>query len=151
MTPPPPADSVAAMMRPPGPVQDAFKDVINAEQDRERVINEAQGFANDILPKARGTAARLVNEAEGYAAAVVKDAEGAAERFELVQGAYAQAPIVTRRRMYIEAMEEVLPGIDKFIIQGDSARDVVPLLELGGPAGTAGTRGAASTTTENGQ
>ena len=116
---------------------------------RERVINEAQGFANDILPKARGTAARLVNEAEGYAAAVVKDAEGAAKRFELVQSAYALAPVVTRRRMYIEALEEVLPGIDKFIIQGDAARDVVPLLELGRPTDNAAAGGAAAT--ENGR
>ncbi|NIV75299.1 MAG: HflK protein, partial [Gammaproteobacteria bacterium] len=107
-----------------------FKDVINAEQDRERAINEAQGFANEILPQARGTAARLVNEAEGYAASVVKDAEGAGKRFELVQAAYARAPEVTRRRMYIEALEAVLPGIDKVIIKGGATRDVLPLLQL---------------------
>lgn len=116
---------------PPGPVQDAFKDVINAEQDRERAINEAQGFANDIVPKARGTAAQLVNEAQGYAASVVKEAEGAAERFELVSVAYSKAPDVTRKRMYIETLEAILPGIDKFIIKGGTANDVLPLLELG--------------------
>lgn len=123
---------------PPGPVQDAFKDVINAEQDRERAINEAQGFANQILPQARGTSARLVNEAQGYAASVVKDAEGAGERFELVHAAYAKAPAVTRRRMYIETLEAVLPGIDKVIIKGGATRDVLPLLELGKGVGGAG-------------
>ncbi|TFH20419.1 MAG: FtsH protease activity modulator HflK [Myxococcales bacterium] len=131
---------------PPGPVQDAFKDVINAEQDRERVINESEGFANDIIPKARGTAARLVNEAEGYAAAVVKDAEGAAKRFELVHAAYAKAPEVTRQRMYIEALEEVLPEINKIIIQGGAAGDVVPLLDLG--SAMTGTGAAAAAATE---
>jgi len=115
---------------PPGPVQDAFKDVINAEQDKERLINEAQGFSNDILPKARGTAAQIVNEAQGYAAAVVKDAEGAAERFELVHAAYAKAPGVTRKRMYIEMFESILPGIDKIIVDGAIAGQVIPFLPL---------------------
>lgn len=116
---------------PPGPVQDAFKDVINAEQDRERMINQAEGFANDILPKARGTAAQLENEAAGYAASVVKAAEGAAERFRLLYRAYAKAPDITRTRMYIEALEEVLPNIDKVIVDKELSGEVVPLLPLG--------------------
>jgi len=118
-------------VKPPGPVQDAFKDVINAEQDKERLINEAEGFANDILPKARGTATQLVNEAEGYAASVVKNAEGAAKRFELVQAAYANAPEVTRKRMYIETLEQILPGIDKYVVDSTAAGQVLPLLQLG--------------------
>ena len=119
-------------VQPPGPVQDAFKDVINAEQDRERMINEAQGVANDILPKARGTAAQLLNEADGYAAAIVKEAEGGAKRFELVYEAYARAPGVTRKRMYIEALEETLSGVDKIVVDADVADKVLPLLPLTG-------------------
>ena len=117
-------------VKPPGPVQDAFKDVINAEQDKERLINQAQGFANDIVPKARGTAAQRINEAEGYAAAVVKRAEGAAKRFELVHAAYTKAPKVTRTRMYIEAMEDILPGIEKIVLETGASGQVLPLLPL---------------------
>jgi membrane protease subunit HflK len=119
---------------PPGPVQDAFKDVINAEQDRERMINEAQGFANDILPKARGSAAQLINEAEGYADAIVKEAEGEAQRFELVRREYAKAKEVTRKRLYLETLEEVLPRVDKFVIDGNAAGSTLPLLPLREPA-----------------
>ena len=115
---------------PPGPVQDAFKDVINAEQDRERMINEAEGFSNDILPKARGTAAQLVNEAEGFAAARLKESEGGARRFELLHEAYAEAPEITRVRMYIEALEDILPSIDKIIVDEELSDAVLPLLDL---------------------
>jgi membrane protease subunit HflK len=114
---------------PPGPVQDAFKDVISAEQDRERMINEAEGFANDILPKARGTAAQLLNEAEGHAASVTNEAEGAAKRFELLLTAYLTAPNVTRKRMYLETMEAILPGMDKIIMDTDGTPPL-PLLPL---------------------
>ncbi len=123
---------------PPGPVQDAFKDVINAEQDKARMINEAQGFANDILPKARGTAAQMLNEAEGYAATVVKHAEGEAKRFELMREAYAQAPEVTRTRLYLQTMEEVLAGAKKVVLGKTAASSVLPLLPLGDRTGTVG-------------
>ncbi len=127
---------------PPTPVQDAFKDVISAEQDKERMINEAQGFANDIVPKARGTAAERVNEAKGYAEARVKRAEGLAKNFELVSDAYRKAPVVTRKRMYLETMEKVLTGADKVILDEAAAGSVLPLLPLnkalgGPPAGGA--------------
>ena len=120
---------------PPGPVQDAFKDVINAEQDRERMINEAEGFSNDILPKARGTAAQLVNQSQGYAAARIKVAEGEARRFELVHEAYAKAPVVTRTRMYLETMEAVLPQVDKVIVDSGIADGLLPVLPLGNMGG----------------
>ncbi len=122
---------------PPGPVQDAFKDVINAEQDRERMVNEAQGFANDILPKARGMAAQIVNRSEGYSAGRVKAAEGEAARFELLYEAYAKAPEVTRRRMYLETMEAVLPTMDKVIVDSHIADGVLPMLPLGEMGGGA--------------
>ncbi len=120
---------------PPGPVQDAFKDVINAEQDKKRMINQAEGFANDILPKARGSAAQLLNEAEGYAASVVKQAEGAAKRFELIEAAYRKAPEVTRTRLYLETMERVLPDIDKVLIDEATSKRMLPLLPLGNNTG----------------
>ncbi|MFT4571903.1 MAG: membrane protease subunit HflK [Hyphomicrobiaceae bacterium] len=122
-------------VEPPGPVQDAFKDVIAAEQDRERMINEAEGFANDILPKARGVAAQQLNEARAYAETVVKKAEGEAGRFRLVRAAYSQAPEITRKRMYLETMERILPSSEKIIIDASLAGEVVPLLDLGAVAG----------------
>ena len=119
-------------VKPPGPVQDAFKDVINAEQDRERLINEAEGFANDILPKARGMAAQMINEAEGYAASTVKEAEGAARRFELLLEAYARAPDVTRRRMYLDMFESILPTVDKVVVGRETTQGLLPILPLAG-------------------
>lgn len=117
---------------PPDPVQDAFKDVINAEQDKERMINEAEGFANDILPKARGLAAQAVNQAEAYAQAKVKEAQGAAERFELLYDAYKRSPRVTRKRLYLETLEEVLKGADKVIVDDGVAARALPFLPLRG-------------------
>lgn len=117
---------------PPDDVQDAFKDVISAEQDKERMINEAEGFANDILPKARGTAAQRLNEAQAYTESIVKEAEGESGRFDLIRKAYEQAPEITRTRMYLETMETVLPGAHKVIVSSSVAGSVLPLLPLAG-------------------
>lgn len=117
---------------PPEPVQDAFKDVINAEQDKERMINEAEGFSNDILPKARGTAATWLNEARAYGESVVKKAEGEAGRFDLIYEAYSQAPDVTRKRMYLETLEQILPDADKTLLDDTVSKNALPLLSLGG-------------------
>jgi len=124
---------------PPGPVQDAFKDVINAEQDLQRMINEAEGFANDILPKARGMAAQMINEAEGYAEARLKEAEGETQRFTLLRKEYAKAPEVTRKRLYLETLEAILPSVEKYIVDSDSAGGVLPLLQLQQPKPTVAT------------
>jgi membrane protease subunit HflK len=121
-------------VEPPEPVQDAFKDVIAAEQDRERLINEAEGFANDILPKARGVAAERLNEARAYAETVVKKAEGEAGRFELVRAAYAEAPDITRKRLYIETMEKILPEADKIVLDSSLAGEMLPVLDLSAAA-----------------
>ena len=94
---------------PPDQVSDAFKDVISAQQDRERLINEARGYANDVVPKARGQAAQLLNEAEGYRLAKIQEAQGAAQRFVALYDEYAKAKDVTRQRLYLETMEEILP------------------------------------------
>lgn len=115
---------------PPNQVSDAFKDVISAQQDKERLINEARGYANDVVPKARGQAAQLLNEAQGYSAAKVQDASGAAQRFSALQQEYEKAKDVTRLRLYIETMEQVLPRVNKIILDDIAGKQVVPYLPL---------------------
>jgi len=115
---------------PPDQVSDAFKDVISAQQDKERLINEARGYANDVVPKARGQAAQLLNEAEAYSAAKVLDATGAAQRFSALQEEYEKAKEVTRQRLYLETMEQVLPRMNKIILDDVAGKQVVPYLPL---------------------
>jgi membrane protease subunit HflK len=116
---------------PPGEVIDAFRDVQRAQADRERAQNEAETFANDILPRARGEAERLVQEAQAYRQEVVADAEGDAQRFLAVYNAYAKAPDVTTRRIYLETMEQVLRDMNKVVIDGAAGGPgVVPYLPL---------------------
>jgi membrane protease subunit HflK len=115
---------------PPNQVSDAFKDVISAQQDREKLINESRGYANDVVPRARGQAAQILNEAEGYSAAKTRDATGVAQRFIALQEEYAKAEGVTRRRLYLETMEEILPGMNKIILDDLSAKQAVPYLPL---------------------
>jgi membrane protease subunit HflK len=116
---------------PPGDVIDAFRDVQRAQADRERARNEAEIFANDILPRARGEAERLVQESQAYRQEVVADAEGDAQRFIAVYNEYAKAPDVTTRRIYLETMEEVLRDMNKVVIDsGASGSGVVPYLPL---------------------
>jgi membrane protease subunit HflK len=115
---------------PPDQVADAFKDVISAQQDRERLINESRGYANDVVPKARGQAAQLLNEADAYAQAKVNEAEGAAARFVALQQEYAKSTDVTRTRLWLETMEDVL-GRSNLLLMDDSAgKQVVPYLPL---------------------
>jgi membrane protease subunit HflK len=116
---------------PPGEVIDAFRDVQRAQADRERAQNEAETFANDILPRARGEAERLVQEAQAYRQEVVADAQGDAQRFLAVYNAYAKAPDVTTRRLYLETMEQVLRDMNKVVIDGAAGGPgVVPYLPL---------------------
>ncbi len=103
-------------VRPPEQVQAAFDDVLKAGQERERAKNEAEAYANDVIPRARGTASRLIEEAEGYKARVVAQAEGDAQRFRLVQAEHAKAPQVMRERLYLEAMQEVYSNVTKVLI-----------------------------------
>lgn len=113
--------------QPPEQVQAAFDDAVKATQDRERLINEGQAYANDVIPRARGTAARLLQEAEGYRTRVVETAEGDAARFRQVATAYAQAPQVTRERLYIETMQQIFANTSKVLID---SRASTPLLYL---------------------
>lgn len=102
--------------QPPNAVQDAFQDATKAREDMERFKNEAEAYANEVLPKARGQAARMVEDANGYRAQVVAKAKGEAERFEQRLIEYRKAPEVTRERMYLQAMEEVLSRSSKVIV-----------------------------------
>ena len=116
---------------PPGAVIDAFRDVQRARADLETQRNEAETYANDILPRARGEAVRLIQEAEAYREQVVKTAEGDAQRFLSIYGEYKDAREITSRRMYLETMEKVLSRMTKIIIDSnDSGGGVVPYLPL---------------------
>jgi membrane protease subunit HflK len=117
---------------PPQQVIDAFRDVQAAEQERDRTQKEADAYANAVLAGARGEAAQVLEEAEAYRAQVVNQAEGEASRFTAVLEEYTKAPEVTRKRLYLETMEEVLGRVDKVIIDDAAGGDqgVVPYLPL---------------------
>lgn len=106
--------------QPPEQVQAAFDDAVKAKQDLERQKNEGQAYYNDVVPKARGTASRLLEEAEGYRQRVVANAEGEAERFRQIQAEYAKAPAVTRERLYLETMEQILTSTSKVMVDAQS-------------------------------
>ncbi|SEQ78440.1 membrane protease subunit HflK [Solimonas aquatica] len=105
--------------QPPEPVQAAFADAIKAREDQQRVKNEAEAYANDRLPKARGAAARQIAEATGYRDQVVAKAEGDAARFDKLVGEYKKSPKVTRERLYLDMMQSVLGGSSKVLIDSD--------------------------------
>jgi len=115
---------------PPAQVIDAFRDVQAARADEERLQNEAQAYANRIVPEARGEAERILQSAQGYRGRVIAEAKGEAERFEKVLEEYAKAPEVTRKRIFIDTMQEVLSNTDKIIIDKDGGGGVVPYLPL---------------------
>lgn len=102
--------------QPPEQVQASFDDAVKAGQDRERQKNEGQAYANDVVPKAKGAAARLLQEAEGYKQRVIANAEGDASRFRQVLVEYEKAPAVTRERMYIDMMQQVLTSTTKVLV-----------------------------------
>ncbi len=108
-------------VQPPPLVRHAFDDVIAAAQDRDRQIQEARGYENEVVPRARAEAAELEAEASGYREAKVAEARGEAARFEALLVEYQRAPEVTRQRLYLEAMEEVLPRVQKLIIEPGTA------------------------------
>ena len=102
--------------QPPEQVQAAFDDAVKANQDRERMKNEGQAYANDVVPRAAGDAARLVQEAQGYKQRVIANAEGDASRFQQILSQYSKAPAVTRERMYLETMQDILSNTNKVLI-----------------------------------
>jgi len=116
---------------PPAQVIDAFRDVQAARADQERLRNEAQAYANRVVPEARGQAAQITQQAEAYRERTVNEAKGQASRFDQVYGEYSKAPEVTRERLFLETMERVLGQTDKIIIdEKSSGSGVVPYLPL---------------------
>lgn len=117
---------------PPEQVIAAFKDVTSAQQDQNRLRNEAEAYANRVVPEARGKAAAIVQEAEGYKLQTVAEATGQVSRFNQIYEQYKKAPEVTRQRLYLETMERVLGGMDKIILdETGQGQGVVPYLPLG--------------------
>ena len=113
--------------QPPEEVQEAFSDAIKAREDKERFKNEAEAYANEVIPKARGTAARQLEEAEGYKQALIAKAEGEASRFSQLLTEYRRAPEVTRKRLYLETMESVLGEARKVIVDSEGASNLMYL------------------------
>lgn len=118
--------------QPPEQVQSAFEDAIKAREDKQRLINEAEAYANDIVPKARGAAARLTQEAEGYKSRIISAAEGDVSRFTQILKEYKKAPTVTRKRIYLDTMEAVMSGTDTVLVdvKGSNNMMYLPLDKL---------------------
>lgn len=133
--------------QPPEQVQAAFDDAVKAGQDRERQKNEGQAYANDVIPKARGTAARLLQEAEGYRQRLIAMAEGDASRFKQLNAEYAKAPEVTRNRLYLETMQQVYANTSKVIVDSKGQGNLLylPLDKLMQAAGAASAQPGSST------
>jgi membrane protease subunit HflK len=118
-------------VEPPDPVKEAFADVTGAEQDRERQILDAQGYADEVVPRARGEARALVAESEGYREQRVSQARGESQRFTALLEEYRKAPEVTRERLSLETLEQVLPKMEKVIIEEGQSEKLLPYLPLG--------------------
>ena len=121
---------------PPAEAADAFRDVTNARADTTRIVNEAEGYSNDLIPRARGEAQQLHDSAEAYKLSVVNNAAGDAARFDQMEAEYAKASAVTGHRLYIETMEQIMPRIRKMIVDPDGNLDLT-ILRKGDPAPTA--------------
>ncbi|NBS97523.1 MAG: FtsH protease activity modulator HflK, partial [Betaproteobacteria bacterium] len=120
-------DVTVQQVQPPEQVQAAFEDANKAAQDRERLINEGRAYANDVIPKARGTAARLLQEADGHKQRVIAMATGDASRFESVLKEYAKAPQVTRDRLYLDTMQQVFQNTSKVYVDSRNANNLLYL------------------------
>jgi len=122
----------------PAQVREAYSDVIRARDDRERFIEEARVHANSVVPDARGKAARIIQEAEGYKASTVALADGEAQRFILMLNEYQKAPEITRKRLYLQTMENVFARSQKVLLDADSSGNILylPLNQLGVGAGS---------------
>ena len=126
--------------QPPEEVQDAFEDAIKAREDQDRIVNEANAYRNDVVPKARGDAEALLQQAEAYKTRVVKSAQGDTSRFDQLLAEYQRAPEVTRERLYIDAMESVMSSSPKVLLDVESGNNLMflPLDQLMSGAGRGG-------------
>jgi membrane protease subunit HflK len=136
-------------VQPPEQVQAAFDDALKAGQDRDRLKNEGQAYANDVIPRAKGAAARLMEEAQGYRSRIVAQAEGDAQRFRQIYAEYQKAPAVTRDRLYLETMQQVYTNVTKVLVDSRTGSNLLylPLDKLiqqaaGAPAQGGGSQAA---------
>jgi membrane protease subunit HflK len=122
-------------INPPLPVQESFNEVNQAQQEKEKLINEARRDYNKVIPLAEGEKDQRIREADGYRLKRINEAEGDVARFSALLAEYNKAPEVTRRRIYIETLQDVMPGIRSKIIVDEQNRSILPLLNLGGTQG----------------
>ena len=115
---------------PPKEVLGAFKDVASAKEDKNRMVNQAEGYRNDVIPKARGEAESMIRSAEGFKESRIKRSEGDAINFTTVLKEYRKAKSITEKRLYLETMQKVLPGIEKFIVPDRESGGLLNLLNL---------------------
>jgi membrane protease subunit HflK len=126
-------------VNPPDAVKPSFNEVNQAQQDREKLINQAQSEYNQVIPRAKGEALQTIQQAEGYHIERVNLARGDSARFVALFEAYEEAPEVTRRRMYLETMNDILPQVTRKVIVDEDLKNVLPLLNLDtGSSGQAG-------------
>jgi len=122
-------------INPPDPVKPAFNEVNEADQDMKRLVNEAQETYNRVIPKASGDAKKIIQEAHGYAAARINDAKGETQRFTDILKEYKNSPDVTRKRLYLEAMQEILPNVESVYVIDEDQQSPLPLLNISGAKG----------------
>ena len=115
---------------PPKQVIAAFKDVASAKEDKNRLVNQAEGYRNDVIPKARGEAEAMIRSAEGFRESRIKRAEGDVANFDAVLKEYRKAKDITKKRLYLETMERVLPDIEKIIVPDKDSGNMLNLLNL---------------------
>ena len=120
---------------PPKEVMGAFKDVASAKEDKNRMVNQAEGYRNDVIPKARGEAESMIRDAEGFKQSRIKRSEGDAAKFTTVLKEYRKAKSITEKRLYLETMQKVLPGVEKFIVPDKESGGLLNLLSLNPSAG----------------
>ena len=123
---------------PPKEVLGAFKDVASAKEDKNRMINQAEGYRNDVIPKARGEAEAMIRDAEGFRESRIKRSEGDAVKFTTILKEYRKAKSITEKRLYLETMEKVLPDIEKIIVPDKDSGNMLNLLNLNTGKGTGG-------------
>ncbi|SUZ96458.1 uncharacterized protein METZ01_LOCUS49312 [marine metagenome] len=115
---------------PPKEVIGAFKDVASAKEDKNRMVNQAEGYRNDVIPKARGEAEAMIRDSEGFKQSRIKRSEGDAAKFTTILKEYRKAKSITQKRLYLETMEQVLPNIEKIIIPDKNSGNMLNLLNL---------------------
>jgi len=133
-------------VHPPKQVIDAFKDVASAKEDKSRFINEAEAYRNDLIPKTRGEVASILNKAEAYKQTVIRGAKGESSRFLALLREYQKAKDITKKRMYLETMEQIMssPNVEKLILSEKSMQNAVPYLPLNQIAPAQGRAGQTS-------